>query len=164
MIKVRLAVVLTITASGLSACGSDSEGEIRTDTVAAAETSTQDTSTSPPVNGDAVLIETRITDARRHAGQVLAGSVIGKSAFCRGGKTSGSSSGPTITTTFHCRRGTLRVRFAPTEPGSVQRAEWAVVDGTGDFEGLRGGGSMVARFERDDPDVGGETFTGMLGK
>jgi hypothetical protein len=164
MSKVRLAVALTIAATGLSACGSDSEGETRTVTVAAAGTSTQDASTAPPVDGDAALIETRITDGRRHVGKVLAASVIGESAFCRGGRTSGSSSGPTITTTFHCPRGTLRLRFAPTKPSLVQGAEWAVVDGTGDYKGLRGGGSMVAKFDSDDPDVGGEVFTGVLGK
>jgi len=41
---------------------------------------------------------------------------------------------------------------------------WEVASGTGSFEGLRGGGSMVATFERDNPDSGGEIFTGTVVK
>jgi hypothetical protein len=41
---------------------------------------------------------------------------------------------------------------------------WEVVRGTGSFEGLRGGGSMVAKFASDDPDSGREFFTGTVGK
>jgi hypothetical protein len=112
--------------------------------------------------GDAILIETRISDAR-HTGGVLPASFIGESAFCAGGKTTGDSTGPTITTTFRCPDGVLKVRFAPMQPSLVQSAVWEVVTGTGHFEGLRGGGSMVARFESADPDEGRETFTGTVG-
>ncbi len=59
--------------------------------------------------------------------------------------------GPTITTTFRCPGGTLKVQFAPTQPSLVQSAVWEVVRGTGTFEGLRGGSTMVAKFESDDP-------------
>jgi hypothetical protein len=156
-------MALTIVSSGLAACGGDNGGDVRTVTVAPADTSVQETST-PPVSGDAILIETRVTNAKRHTGEVLVVSVIGESAFCRGGKTSGGSDGPTITTTFRCRGGTLKVQYAPTQPSLVQSAVWEVVGGTGRFEGLRGGGSMVARFESDDPDTGREIFTGTLGK
>ncbi len=41
---------------------------------------------------------------------------------------------------------------------------WEVVRGSGKFEGLRGGGSMVATFESDDPDSGRKIFTGTVGK
>ena len=44
-----------------------------------------------------------------------------------------------------------------------QGGVWEVVSGTGRFEGLRGGGSMVAPFESDDPDAGREVFTGTVG-
>jgi hypothetical protein len=37
-----------------------------------------------------------------------------------------------------------------------------VVSGTGKFKGLRGGGSMVAKFGSEDPEKGGETFTGTV--
>jgi hypothetical protein len=165
MTKVRLVMALTIASSGLLlACGGDNGGDVRTVTVTTADTSGQETSTSPPVSGDAVLIDTRITNARRHTGEVLGASAIGESAFCRGGKTSGGSEGPAITTTFRCPGGTLKVRNAPTQRSLVQGAAWDVVGGTGSFEGRRGGGSMVAKFKSDDPDTGRETFTGTLGK
>jgi hypothetical protein len=164
MTKVRLAMALTIAASGLAACGGDNGGDVRTVTVAPAETSAQETSTSASVSGDAILIETRVTNAKRHTGEVLGVSVIGESAFCRGGKTSGGSEGPTITTRFRCPGGTLKVQYAPTQPSLVQGGVWEVVRGTGSFEGLRGGGSMVAKFESDNPDSGREIFTGTVGK
>jgi hypothetical protein len=164
MTKVRLVMALTIAASGLAACGGNNGGDVRTVTVAPAETSSQETSTSAPVSGDAILIETRVTNAKRHTGEVLGVSVIGESAFCRGGKTSGGSEGPTITTTFRCPRGTLKVQYAPTQRSLVQGGVWEVVRGTGSFEGLRGGGSMVAKFESDNPDTGREIFTGTVGK
>jgi hypothetical protein len=164
MTKVRLVIALTIAGIGLAACGGDNGGDVRTVTVAPAETSAQETSTSAPVSGDAILIETRVTNAKRHTGEVLGVSVIGESAFCRGGKTSGGSEGPTITTTFRCPGGTLKVQYAPTQPSFVQSAVWEVVSGTGSFEGLRGGGSMVAKFESENPNTGREIFTGTVGK
>ena len=121
-------------------------------------------SSSAPVGADAILIETRVTSAKRHTGEVLGVSVIGESAFCPGGTTSGGSDGPTITTTFRCTAGTLKVQYAPTQRSLVQGGVWEVVSGTGSFKGLRGGGSMVAKFESDDPDTGREIFTGTLGK
>jgi hypothetical protein len=165
MTKVRVVMALTISAIGLAACGGDNGGgDVRTVTVAPAETSAQESSTSSPVSGDAILIETRVTNAKRHTGEVLRVSVIGESEFCRGGKTSGGSEGPTITTTFRCPDGTLKVQYAPTQPSLVQGGVWEVVSGTGSFEGLRGGGSMVAKFESSDPDTGQEIFTGTVGK
>jgi len=164
MTKVRLVTALTIASSVLAACGGDNGGDVRTVTVAPTDTSVQESSTLPPVSGDAILIETHITDARRHTGRVLGGSVFGESAFCRGGTTSGGSDGPTITTTFRCTAGTLKVQYAPTQRSLVQGGVWEVVSGTGSFKGLRGGGSMVAKFESDDPDTGREIFTGTLGK
>jgi hypothetical protein len=91
-------------------------------------------------------------------------SVIGESAFCPGGRTSGGSEGAAITTTFHCPDGTLTVRYSPTQRSLVQGSPWEVVSGTGSWAGLRGGGSMVAVFEKDDPDRGREVFTGTIGE
>ena len=54
------------------------------------------------------------------------------------------------------------IRTDANKPG--QSAVWEIVSGTGRFEGLRGGGSMVARFESKDPDKGRETFTGTVGE
>jgi hypothetical protein len=39
-----------------------------------------------------------------------------------------------------------------------------VISGTGNLAGLSGGGSMVAIFEKDDPDRGREIFTGLVGE
>jgi len=91
-------------------------------------------------------------------------SALAESAFCRGGTTSGGSEGPTTTTTFRCPGGTLKVQYAPTQPSSVQGSAWEIVSGTGSLKGLRGGGSMVAKFESDNPDTGREIFTGTVGR
>jgi hypothetical protein len=164
MTKLRLVMALTLAAVGLVGCGGDNGGEVRTVTVTTAEASPQESSTSAPANGDAILIETRVTNAKRHTGKVLGASVIGEAAFCRGGNTSGGSQGPTITTTFRCPAGTLKVQYAPTQPSLVQGAAWKIVSGTGSLKGLRGDGSMVATFESDNPDKGREIFTGTVGK
>ena len=115
-----------------------------------------------PATGDAILIETRISNARKHSGEVLDGSVIGESAFCPGGKTRGGSTGATITATFHCPGGRLTVSYSPTQRSLVQSSDWEIVSGTGSFKGLRGGGWMVANFGSEDPEKGGETFTGTV--
>jgi hypothetical protein len=158
----RLLPAVTVVTIGLAACGGDTGGGDRA--AAPAETSAEETPTSAPVSGDALLIETRITDARRHTGEVVDGSVLGESVFCPGGTTSGGSEGAAITATFTCPGGTLAVRYAPRQPGLVQSSAWEIVRGTGDLEGLRGGGSMVAAFDGDDPDAGREVFTGTVSR
>ena len=157
-------MTLATAAIGLAACGGDNGGDVRTVTVSPDEASAEETPTSVPLTGAPILIETRVTNARRHTGEVLGVSALGEAAFCRGGKTSGGSEGPTITETFRCSNGTLKVQYAPTQRSLVQGSVWEVVSGTGRFKGVRGGGSMVATFERDDPDTGREIFTGTVGK
>jgi hypothetical protein len=44
----------------------------------------------------------------------------------------------------------------------VQSSDWEIASGTGSFKGLRGGGWMVAKFGSEDPEKGGETFTGTV--
>jgi len=161
MTEVRLVIAVTIAAIGLAACSGDDGGDDGGS--ASTETSSHETSTSTPVHGAAILIETRVTSARSHTGEVSDGSVIGESEFCHGGTTGGSSQGPTITTTFTCPDGTLEVQYAPTQPSLVQSAAWEIVGGTGSFEGLRGGGYMAASFLSDNPDAGREVFTGTVG-
>ena len=164
MTKPTLVMALTTAAICLAACGGDNGGAVRTVTVSPDEASAEETPTSAPLSGAPVLIEIRVTNARRHTGEVLGVSAIGESAFCRGGKTSGGSEGPTITTMFRCPGGTLKVQYAPTQRSLVQGSAWEVVSGTGRFKGFRGGGSMVATFESGDPDTGREIFTGTVGK
>jgi hypothetical protein len=160
MVKVKTAftVLLMVSLLGIAACGDDDGDEVRTVTV---ETSAE-AEQGAPVTGDAILIETRISSARKHAGEVLEVSVIGESAFCPGGKTRGGSAGATITATFHCPGGRLTVSYSPTQRSLVQSSDWEIVSGTGSFKGLRGGGWMVANFGSEDPEKGGETFTGTV--
>jgi len=161
-IEARLVLAATVAAGGLVACGGDDSGD--DGAVTPAETSTQAPSTPALIGGDAILIETRVTDARSHTVELLSGSVIGESAFCPGGTVSGSSEGATITTTFDCPGGSLDVEYRPRQMSLVQSSSWEVVSGTGTFEGLPGGGRMVAAFDGDDPDVGREVFTGTVGR
>lgn len=156
-------VYLALTAS-LVACAGGSGGDLPPDAPATAEESAQQSSPPAPIFGMPILIETQIQNAAQHVGVVLRTSVIGESAFCRGGKASGGSEGAAITTTFRCRNGTLKVRYSPIQRSLVQGAAWNVVGGTGAMAGLRGGGSMVAIFEKDDPDTGREIFTGTVGE
>jgi hypothetical protein len=59
------------------------------------------------------------------------------------------------------------VQYAPIQPSLAQGSAWDIVSGTGSFEGLRGGGSMVAKFKEGDPGTGRpssgqEIFTGIV--
>jgi hypothetical protein len=157
-VKTAFAVVLTVSLLGIAACGDDGGTEVRTVTV---ETPA-DAEQGPPATGDAILIETRIPSAKKHAGEVLDGSVMGESAFCPGGRTRGGSTGAEITATFQCPDGRLTVSYSPTQRSLVQSSDWEIVSGTGSFKGLSGGGWMVAKFGPEDPEKGGETFTGTV--
>jgi hypothetical protein len=150
-----------IVAIGLAGCRGDDGGSAGG---APSQTSAAAVSTSVPPNGDAILIQTRIPDARAHTGEVLDGSVLGEAAFCSGGETTGSSAGAVITTTFSCPDGTLTVEYSPRQPSLVQSSPWEIVSGTGSYTGLHGGGWMVAAFESDEPDVGQEFFTGTVSR
>jgi hypothetical protein len=158
--KLRLAVVGTITALGVAACGDGNRGSVQTVTVTTTETSARETSV---LNGDAILIVTRVTDVKNHVGEIRE-FLIGEAARCRGGKTSGGSDGATITSTIRCADGMLKLRFAPTQPSFVQGAPWEIAAGSGSYKGLHGGGSMVATFPKDNPHAKGrEIFTGTVG-
>ena len=83
----------------------------------------------------------------------------GRVSVLPGGQASGRSEGPTLTK-------------GPTVPGA--RRTDATEPAPGVFVGGRArhrqfrrpprGGSMVAKFESDDPDAGREIFTGTVGK
>ena len=68
----------------------------------------------------------------------------------------------TITTTFRCADGTLEVEFTPTQFSHDQGSAWTIVSGTESFKGSQGRGSMVAKFDSDNPGTGGEVFTGLV--
>jgi len=156
--------------AGLAACAdnSNSAPDARPDSSSSAASPASESSTpvaaDSPLFGRPILIETRVINAAEHRSRVADTSVLGETPFCRGGPATGGSEGAAITTTFSCRGGTLTVRFSPIQRSLVQGATWEVVEGTGDFAALRGGGSMVAVFDEDDPDRGREVFTGLVGE
>ena len=108
MVDRWLTATLAVAVIGLAACGDDNGGGVRTITFPAEQ--------DAPVSGDAILIETRVTNAQSHTGEVLSGSVIGESAFCPGGKTSGGSDGCDDNHDVQLSRRQLKVRFSPTQP------------------------------------------------
>ena len=67
MIEVKTAFTVLLTASllGIAACGGNGGDEVRTVTVKTPAEAEQ----AAPVTGDAILIETRISSARKHAGE-----------------------------------------------------------------------------------------------
>jgi len=67
-----LTAAVAVAAIGLASCGDDNGGQVRTVTVPA------ETEQDAPVSGDAILIETRVTSAKQHTGEVLDGSLIGR--------------------------------------------------------------------------------------
>ena len=66
MVDRWLTATLAVAVIGLAACGDDNGGGVRTITFPAEQ--------DAPVTGDAILIETRISDAAQHTGEVLSGS------------------------------------------------------------------------------------------
>jgi hypothetical protein len=157
-------MALTIAAFGLAACGDDGgdPGER-----AAGPDVDHGASAPGEVDGKAILIKTSLTIP---TGEVLAGSVIGDSRFCRGGtfrdKEGGSPEVGTVLRTFRCPDGQLTIGFTPqgvqgrTTGPIKQTGPWKVVGGSGRFERLRGHGRMTVTFKR--PPVGRETFTGTV--
>jgi len=146
-----LAIALTITATGLTACGDDGGDEAAGDRA-----------------GERIVIKTRV---KMFAGKVLAGSVIGDSPFCPGGAVRHEPGSPEIgfpaINVFRCPDGQLEIGFGPGPDqmnNAVQTSDWEVLDGSGRFEGINGGGQMSVRWQRagSPEEVGQETFTGMV--
>ena len=155
MVKVKTAftVLLTVSLLGIAACGDDDGNEGGT---TAAE------------SDEPILIKTRVAIP---TGEVLGGSTIGGSPFCRGGtfRDKHGSEDPSVPPyglvdrTFRCPDGSLRIGFTPGEPqGRTQAGPWRVASGTGAFKGLRGDGQMKAKFEPGSDTKGRETFTGTV--
>ena len=166
------ALALVVTALGLPACGDD-DGDER-GTTASAEAATtasgDETGTTAEEGGESILIRTHVAfleGPQREGetmGEVLPGSTISDSAFCAGGRFSDRHGEPPlglVVKTFRCPGGTLTITFSPTEPSLKQTSDWQVVNGTGRFEGLSGGGRMRAVFESKGGE-GRETFTGTV--
>lgn len=139
--------------------------------VAACGDDDADTTAERPVAdaGEPIKIKTHLSFP---TGDVLRGSSIGDEAFCPGGSFRDRESGASVTKTISCSDGRLTIRFNPRYPqgdpdaGRTQRSAWTIVTGSGRFEGARGHGTMVVRFEKisasGEFDEGRETFTGTV--
>jgi hypothetical protein len=157
-VKTAFAVLLMVSLLGIAAC-SDDGGDGGGTTTGAEEAGTA------AGGGEPILIKTHVAplNARGETtGKVRAGSTIGDSAFCAGGKFADApGEPPVVVRTFRCSGGTLTVTFSPTQPGLKQSSDWEVVKGLGSFEGLSGGGRMRAVFESKAGE-GRDTFTGTV--
>jgi hypothetical protein len=155
-----LTLALTITATGLTACGGDEDGGDGTGSPRA-ETAVPSPSEK---SHEPILIKTRVA---RSAGEVLAGSVIGGSPFCRGGTLRHEHGSPEIgfpaIDVFDCPDGQLKIGFGPGPDQMnkrIQTSYWEILDGSGRFADMRGDGQMKVRFERVGSSKGLETFRG----
>lgn len=120
-------------------------------------------SADPGASGEAIVIKTRVTIP---TGGVLAGSFIGESNFCPGESfrdEHGNDIVGSVARTFNRPEGSVTIGFSPEQPGLVQRSKWHAVSGSGRFDGPRGGGSVVARWDSEGASRGRETFTGRVG-
>jgi len=125
-----------------------------------------DSSSPPTLDGERIVIKTRIVE---FTGKVLAGSVLGGAVFCPGGTVRHDHGSPEIgfpaINVFKCQAGSLRIGFGPgpdQKDQAVQTSDWRVLDGTGNFAGYTGEGTMRVKFEEGDAAIGRETFTGVI--
>ncbi len=164
----RPAGVLVIALAGLGACSGDDPRGDGGATSSSSVTPTTSTDVATPANEGArpMLVRTRV---RGFSGRVLAGSVIGQSPFCSGGRVRHERGSPDIgypaVNVFLCDEGELRVGFGPGPDqmdDAVQTSEWVVLEGSGRYEGTTGGGQMVVQFPEAGASVGEETFMGRV--
>ena len=113
-----------------------------------------------------VLIETRITFPENPPARgTITRLFIGQRELCRGARFEDEGTSRGVTKRIDCgSRGRLVIRFDPGPNGENvrnQSSSWRLIGATRSFRGLRGGGTMFARFEARAP-RGRETFTGTL--
>jgi hypothetical protein len=153
--------VLVVLGVLLGACG---QGEDGASDRSAASTTTQ--------RGEPIVIQTSVTIAAEEraeviaTGEVLEGSTLGSSPFCVGGTIVDVHGSPDpemwlIARTITCPEGSVRVDFRPEVPqGLTQTGSWEIVSGTGDFEGMSGGGELEIAYDPDPEAPARETYTG----
>jgi hypothetical protein len=156
----RKAVVVAVGVL-LGACG---RGEDGAQDPSAASTTTQ--------GGEPIVVRTTIDIASEPgaeviaSGEVLQGSTLGGSPFCVGGTIADShaSTDPDvmrIARTITCQEGSVRMDLTPEVPqGLTQTGSWAIVSGTGAFEGLSGNGDLEVAYDPDPEAPAVETYTG----
>ncbi len=136
-------------------------GAVTAGAVAIAEpgaTSSQADNTPKPV-----LIETALSVSE---GAPPTGTVrrlfIGQRSLCTRARFEDEARGGAVIKRIDCgRRGDLTIRFMPRPNARNQSSSWTLIEATGSFRRLRGGGTMFVRFEQDAPRAR-ETFTGTL--
>ena len=169
-----LMLALALASPVIAACGGDDGDESEEATTAAAAS---DISTDPGQAGEEIVIKTQVKiDAAEEnvgsnisRGEILDGSSIGASPFCRDGTFQDAhSEDPVIgfvDRTIQCPDGSLRIGFSPGPPPTplTQSGPWHIVSGTAAFKGMEGNGEMKIRFERHtEATEGRETFTGTV--
>jgi len=122
--------------------------------------------------GEPIVIRTSVSIAAEPGaeviatGEVLEGSTLGASPFCVGGTildVHGSTDPEEwlIARTITCPQGRVRMDFRPEVPqGLEQTGSWAIVSGTGEFEGLSGSGEVEIAYDPDPEAPARETYTG----
>jgi hypothetical protein len=145
----------------VGACGQGEDGALHP---SAASTTTQ--------GGEPIVVRTTIDIASEPGaeviatGEILQGSTLGGSPFCVGGTIvdSHASTDPDvmlIARTITCQEGSVRMDLTPEVPrGLIQTGSWAIVSGTGDFEGLSGNGDLEVAYDPDPEAPAVETYTG----
>ena len=130
--------------------------------------------TASPGAGEAIEIRTRVMIAALPGsepiatGEVLEGSTLAEAPFCAGGTVvdNHGSSDPSvwlINETITCPDGTLVLQFVPDEAqGERQTGTWTVLSATGAYDGLDGGGTMLAVYAANPDAPTDVTFTGSV--
>lgn len=113
-----------------------------------------------------VLIDTAITFSRDAPPKgTVRRLFIGQRSPCTRARFEDRGMGPAVIKRIDCgRSGVLTMRFTPRPHGPRvrnQSASWTLIEATGSFTGLKGGGTMFVRSEQDAPRAR-EIFTGTL--
>ena len=154
-------VVATLVLAG---CGAEDKREEGGD---AKKATSRPTESATAGEGEPILIKTRVDIP---TGKVVNGSTIGDSPFCPGGTFRDKHGTPDIglvDRTMTCQDGRLRMGFDPQMPvGDTQSGPWRIISGTGAYEGWKGSGEVVLRYDPDDnrphPTRGRERYRGTV--
>ena len=167
----RALLLVLVSVLCLGACGGDADD--------AADTSLA--STSAPRGKPIVIRSTLFVAAEEGSepiatGTILEGSRLGGTRFCAGGTIldSHASLDPKmksylIDRKITCPSGTVRIGYTPevgADPApqgqTPQRGVWTIVSGSGEYEGLGGGGTSEDVYGADPSSPVRSTFTGTV--
>jgi hypothetical protein len=163
-------VLVLVGALCWGACGGEEKDAVNTGAAAAATARAAE----PIVIRAKLIVAAEEGSEPISTGTVLEGSTLGGMPFCVGGTIleSHASLGPKleaylIDRKITCPDGTVRIGFTPEvgagpdpEGQAPQKGVWAIVDGTGYYEGLSGSGSSEAVYGTDPSSPVRSTLTG----